>query len=476
MVGVIRTLGLWLALLGVLTLPFAISASIWSPPHQTAFWLTVAIMLFLGAAFYLITLGRTARVGVRASLIFLLTAWVVTPLAAMVPFSAALPQASLLQLYFEAVSALTTTGFKPAFAGESGHAIIAVWWNYLQWIGGAANISAALVVLAALNLTGPGVHRSVLFTLKRENVLTRLQFTIRIAFTLYGAVSICVLVVALASGTPSLDALCITFSSIATGGLLLTGGQTNAAAIPLAALVAASVAMVIGATNFALHWEATRSGRLATYLKDEEARFFMVLMLIAGLASLLLGSYSPQDAGRALLSGISLATSSGWSMGPVAVAAIPLPLILMFAFIGGSPVSTAGGLKVVRLAILFRHVGSELRLLAHPSSVGGVKFRDRRLAQRSVMGLLLYVIAFTALIGFVSVGVALGGAELPVALAAATGAVGNLGPALYFVAPGEAPVLLADPIVQAFLICGMIAGRMEILALLAFLLPAFWQD
>jgi trk system potassium uptake protein TrkH len=475
MTGVLRATGVWLMCFAALTFPFAIIASVLNDFSADGFWLSFTVSLFVGGAMWLSVIGRKDQTDLRDGLLFLVLAWILTPIAAAIPFHMSPLQPDLSRAYFEAVSALTTTGFKPFFAGNPQYEWLILWWNFLQWIGGFANLVAAIVVLASLNLTGPGVHRSVLFTLDRKNVLSRLLVASRIALIFYLSITIIVVLSAMLAGTGLLSSLCIGFASLATGGLLLADGSTDASSIPLLPLVIASLGMIIGATSFSLHWDAARHGRWRTYFVDEESRFFVLLLLFAMLASLLLGSWQAGEGVRAVLSAISLATSAGWDMGPIGIAAIPVPLILMFAFIGGSPVSTAGGLKVVRLAILTRHVGAELRRLAHPSSVAGVQFRERRLRQRSVMGLLLYVLAYTAAIGLVAMGSAAGGGSLDVSLAAATAAVGNLGPALTFAAPGEAAPLLSNPVAQSSLCVGMIAGRMEILGLIALFLPVFWE-
>lgn len=474
MSGVVRALGYWLMGFGLLCAPFALLASVLAEPRALGFWSAAGSALFLGGALQFATLGRPQVGQLRDALFFLVLAWFTTPLIAALPF-ASLPDISLDRAYFEAVSALTTTGFSPGFAGQANVELVIIWWNFLQWVGGAASVTGAIVVLAALNLTGPGVHRSVLFTLKRENILSRLLVTGRIAVMLYGAVTLVVFFVSVAARVPWMDAMCLAFSSVATGGLVLPGGEGDAAAIPLFPLIIATGAMVLGATNFAVHWEAWRNASFHVYRRDDEARIFIILLLVAALAALLFGAWRPEEGVRTVLSGVSLATSAGWSMGPLGIAAAPMPFILMFAFIGGSPVSTAGGMKVVRLAILLRYVVAELRRLAHPSSVSGVKFRDRQLGQRSVLGLLLYVIGYGVALAITAMGCALAGGSLDTALAAATAAIGNLGPALHYTAPTEAAALLDTPAARAFLIVAMVAGRLEILGLVAVLLPTFWR-
>ena len=472
--GVARTVGGFYLIIGACAALFALaSGATGYVPEADRFAASALAGLFFGGAFMLAGAGDKSRTGPREAVLALIIGWTSTPLFACAPFVNA-GGIGVLAGYFDALSALTTTGYPPTALDAGASAPVILWWNVLQWLGGGATIVGAIVILAALNLTGPGVHRSVLFSLDRDNVLRRLPGIARLVFALYGLATLAIWMLATLGGTRAADALCVALASISTGGLVLPSGATTGAGLSGFTIIAVLLGGALGATSFAMHWEALRRSTARAVLSDDEWPVIGAIVVLAGLVVASHPSWDGFSDWRGLAEGASLALTAGWDFGPKGVSTLAGPTVLMFALIGGSAMSTTGGLKVMRVVLLVRHVGGELRRLVHRRSVSSLTYRDSALGLRTMMGPFLYVIGYGLAMTGVALLCAFAGFSLETSVAAAASALGNVGPVLVIAGGEDALAVTGSPLGMSALCIGMVLGRLEVLALFAALSPAFW--
>ncbi len=465
---------------------FALMSAGGGQAHASAFLVTGATAGFIGGGLYLGTLGRDMSGGAREALVFAVLAWIVTPLFAAAPFLAADETQSFSRAYFDAVSAATTTGFRPGFAGENAPQDLIFWWNTLQWAGGFGTIVSALVILPALNLTGPGVHRSPLFTLDPDRLFDRFAPVGGAAFALYAGATLLVAAVIAATGVTAGDAICLAMAGVSTGGLLMPDGSSALAGANAGTVLAAGVALIFGLLNFALHWDAVRgrAGR-APYFSDGETRALAAFIFVVFLMMLFAHADPGGNFAEIFVESVSLVATSAWDVGATGLSALAPAVLLGVVVIGASPASAAGGVKLIRFVLLFRHAGAELRRLAHPSSVIDVQYRGRTVSSRHVMGLMVYAIGYAVAVAGVALLLTLAGADFPAALSGAVASVANAGPAFDFAlaaqqAPNagqiiDAQTFLDDAQTRLTLGAGMVLGRLEVLAAFAMLNPSFWK-
>ncbi|MEL7454605.1 MAG: potassium transporter TrkG, partial [Pseudomonadota bacterium] len=147
---------------------------------------------------------------------------------------------------------------------------------------------------------------------------------------------------------------------------------------------------------------------------------------------------------------------------------VPLPVLIIPALIGGSALSTAGGIKLARIVILIRRAGQEFARLGYRHSIVALRFRDRHQKQRAVIGVWVYLIAYLAAASAIFVALSFQGGGFNAAMLDSIGAISNSG-------------WLVDTEAEGFdsrnmvLIFAMIIGRLEIIALLPALRPQFWS-
>ena len=146
---------------------------------------------------------------------------------------------------------------------------------------------------------------------------------------------------------------------------------------------------------------------------------------------------------------------------------VPL-LLIMLAFIGGCAGSTAGGMKVIRVVLLYKHSVREIHRLIHPHAVLPVKFGGQKASEHvidAVMGFFFLFVATTALMTLMLYAT---GLDMVTAFSAVAACITNLGPGLGEV--GKSYTALSDT-AKLLLAVAMLAGRLEIYTLLVLLTP-----
>ena len=299
------------------------------------------------------------------------------------PFIMALPYLALgvspnfISAYFEAVSAFTTTGASALDPDNIPQALL-LWRSLVQWFGGVCVATFAIVVLAALNLSGTGVHRSLLFTLDKDKLFTRLMSIGRIVLGVYALlVFICFAFLAL-TGTDMFTALCLSLSGVSTGGLMPFSGSMSQSVGRLSALILA-LFTVLGAMNIALLWDCIRLRRWQTYLslfRNVESRGVFVLIGVIFMTGLVL--IGPSQFFTILIESMFFVSSAGFDYDVIGLEMLPSVILIALALIGGSALSTAGGVKIIRLLLLFKHLSTDLGRLTHCLLYTSPSPRDQR--------------------------------------------------------------------------------------------------
>jgi trk system potassium uptake protein TrkH len=239
------------------------------------------------------------------------------------------------------------------------------------------------------------------------------------------------------------------------------------------------VFLLLGGANFALHFAAMRRRSLQPYPIDSEFQTYarLLLMLAAITVTYLYIQQTfdtlPQALHHGLFQAVSIATNTGFTTASFADWPDFLPALLIFAsFIGGCASSTGGGLKVIRVLLLFKQGRRELTRLVHPNARVVVKLGSRAVDDDVVQGIWGF---FAAYILCFAVGMLLlmgAGHGQVTALSAMATSLNNLGPGLGDVASNDRA--LGD-CPKWVLSMAMLLGRLEIFTFLVLLTPDFWR-
>lgn len=378
---------------------------------------------------------------------------------------------SPMDAVFEAVSAVTTTGLStlPHVAEHSASFLFLRAW--MQWYGGLGFIVLSVALLlghqvAARRLINPVDSSEPLMVTARTHA--RHTLIIYLGLTIFGLALVWPL------NRNGFVSLLHVLSSVSTGGFStfdnsLAGMPTHAAAIAVMAV------SLLSAVSLTLYWKAFHAGWKSGWrhlLYDVELRGLLLACMLIGASLGFLawwhGEHAPWYQGFML--GLSAQTTTGFSTQNIAPMDAASKLIMIVAMsIGGSMGSSAGGIKVLRLIILFRAVRTMLRrVAAPPHAVIEPSLGEQKLSADDINRALLLILLFIGVVIISWLPFVLAGYTPLNALFEVTSACGTVGLSTGITRPELAGVL------KGILCFDMLAGRMEIIALLVILFPRNW--
>ena len=475
-----RVVGLLLMVFSTTMLPPLAIWAIYQEGESLPFVAGFAITFLTGLITWLPVRTDRSDLRLRDGFIIVVSFWTVLGAFGALPFAISTqPHLSVTDALFESFSGLTTTGATVITGLDSLPKSILYYRQQLQWLGGLGIIVLAVAILPMLGVGGMQLYRAETpGPIKDSKLAPRISETAKSLWYVYAGLTIVCALSYWAAGMSLFDAVSHAFSTVAIGGFSThdaSMGWFDNNTINLLA----SLFMLIAGVNFALHFVAFRSRGLLHYWEDTEFKAYLGLMLF-GVTIVFIGlmAYSHYSSGdsaliNAIFQVISFATTTGFtttdhSSWPTALAI----LLLISSFIGGCAGSTAGGIKVVRVILLFRQGVRELGRLVHPSAVIPVKMRHRVVDPRVIDAVWGFFAAYVGIFALLLVIVVATGLDPMSAFAAVAACMNNLGPGLGEVSSNMAT--LTDP-AKWTLVLAMLLGRLEIFTLLVLFTPAFWR-
>jgi trk system potassium uptake protein TrkH len=465
-----------------LLLPGAIALAEGESSAADAFLLTAALTGFLATAVIFALRGRLREIGRVASYVLLLAVWIVPPLIGAFPLMRAAGLDYLTAL-FEAVSGYTTTG-ATALETVGSAGIAGVFFRAeLQWLGGLMTLVTIVTIVAATGLGGLSASQVALVS-GVEDRFGRLLITVRQILVVYSALTLLCIVLLFGAGIPPFEAICIGLATISTGGFMPIDGTFANYDNPFANSVVA-VFMLIGATSIVWHrmvaegrWQMLREHR-ESYWVIGVALVVSFLYIAIVVDPLRAEETPPHWISGGFLTGISVISTTGFEAHPGAIAALPATLVLFLAVVGGSGISTAGGIKFYRVGALLTLSGTELRRLIYPHSVRESRFGSVPYTLDMMKAILSGVFICLIVIAAASILLAASLPDFESAITAAIAAFSNIGP-LYtagWADPSAWPAYSDfDGFAKLVFMATMILGRLEVLVVLAAFNLAYWRS
>lgn len=448
-------------------------------PDWRVFVFSAMLVGGCASATALATRRRPPPVSPRFGFLLVNLLWLTLALAGAVPFMLSSLNLSFTDAVFESVSGITTTGSTVIAVLADAPPSILLWRSLLNFAGGLGVIAIGLFLLPFLNIGGISYLRFD-STGAGERPMERMQtFMIGLVSVYTLLVGLCALAYA-AAGMSILEAVNHAMSTLATGGFSTHNDSLVRYADNWAILWTGTIFMLIGGLPFSIMILFLLRGRREA-LRDPQIRVYLayIVLFVVAVAIYLrvsqnmpLGEALTQSAFNmvSIISTTGLASSDYTLWGPFAITAIFLAM-----FMGGCSGSTTGGIKAYRLLILFELIVAGIHKLVYPSSVYPIRYGDRTIDPEMQRSVVLFIASFFVLWGLLTVALAATGLELVTALTGALSSLTNIGPGLgATIGPMETFATLPN---AAKWICaiGMLLGRLEILAVLVVLTPAFWR-
>ena len=480
LLGVIRILGILICLFSITLIPPIIISLIHVDQTHEEFLLALAIIFSFGVACWFPVRNQKKELRFRDGFIIVVLIWVVLSMMAAVPLMlVSTPSLRLVDALFESTSGLTTTGATILSSLDTLPHSVLYYRQQLQWLGGMGIIVLAVAVMPALGVGGMQLYKAESPGPVKDAKLTpRITETAKAIWYIYlGLTVVCGFSYYLA-GMSIFDAICHAFSTVAIGGFSThdasLGYFQNNTIYLLACLF-----MILAGLNFALHFTVVHSRRISIYIQDPEAKVYFGLILAAMILTIFMltshGVYPSlsENFVQGLVQVVSIVTTTGFTTSDFTIWPTFVPLLLiLLSTAGGCAGSTAGGMKIIRIMLLFKQGSREISRLVHPSALIPIKLGGKPVSDNvinAVWGFLsLYIFSFTVLLILMLAT----GSDLITAWSAVAASLNNLGPGLGDVAQNYKSISDSGKIVLTF---AMLLGRLELFTLLVLVFPVFWK-
>jgi trk system potassium uptake protein TrkH len=439
------------------------------------------LILGLGLLCWLPVRGYRQELRLRVGFVIVVMFWVVLSLSGSLPlFLTAEPRLSFTDAVFESVSGLTTTGATVIIGLDNLPKSVLFYRQELQWLGGMGIVVLAVAILPMLGIGGMQLYRAEIPGPMKTNKLTpRIAETAKALWLIYLGLTVACAVAYWAAGMTLFDAIGHSFSTIAIGGLSTHDAGMGYFNSPLIEMIAVFF-MLLAGINFSLHFLAWRHMTVRHYWKDEEFRAY--LLVLTGVAALTSGylwiTHYFGDPLLALQHGIFHAVSIGTTTGFTSSDYYAWPgflpiLLLMTTYIGACGGSTGGGMKVIRVLLLYKQGAREIKRLIHPNAIMPIKIGKKSVSDRVVEGvggfMAVYVVCFIAMYLLLLAT----GLDMITSFSAVTACLNNLGPGLGQVGANYEGINSTSKWILCF---AMLLGRLEIFPFLVLLSPTFWRQ
>ncbi|MDY7013236.1 MAG: TrkH family potassium uptake protein [Cyanobacteriota bacterium] len=365
---ILRDLGLFLHVPGIMALLSLPVCLLWGEYYALRPFLLAAIApLLLGQLFFW-RFRQAKSAPMRYALITVALAWFIIPLFAAIPFLEIASQAIAesvntsptiiafkdpLNAIFEAFSGFTSTGLTMAIHSSELPRSLQWWRSFIEWIGGVG------VIVLVVSLLEPTTDAAQLYSAegRDKTIALTVRATVRKIWWIYLLYSIASIFLLRAVGMPWWEALNHGMTGISTGGFSVRDDSIGA--YPTAIQMAVILIMIAGGISFPVHYRLLRKGQLWALWDNAEHRALWILLAV-GTVLLVWANYAHESAWlwqNSFFQWASALGTCGFNTVKVGEWTASAKLLLGIAMVmGGAAGSTAGGLKLNRVVILYKAI------------------------------------------------------------------------------------------------------------------------
>ena len=477
---IIRILGLLLMVFSTTMLPPVFVDWIYQESASLPFLEAFALLFAAGMLLFLPLRKHKKDLRLRDGFMVVVMFWFVLGSAGGLPlYLSEVPDLSVTDSVFEAISGLTTTGATVIVGlDDLPHAIL-FYRQELQWLGGMGIIVLAVAVLPMLGIGGMQLYRAETPGPVKDTKLTpRITETAKALWYIYLGLTVSCGLAYWLTGMEAFDAIGHAFSTVAIGGFSThdaSMGYYQNSGIELIAIVF----MLLSGVNFALHFTAFRHRRLTPYLRDAEFTTYITVLFVVSVITISYLQFtktfdSPMESIiEGLFQVVSIGTTTGFTTQEYYSWPGFLPVLLLYiSFMGGCAGSTGGGIKVIRILLLVKQGVRELRRLVHPSAQFAVKIGRKPVPDNVIEAIWGFFAAYFAISALMILLLMASGLNQDTAFSAVAACLNNLGPGLDQVGQNYASI---NDFAKWLLCLAMLLGRLEIFTLLVLFTPGFWR-
>ena len=475
---IFRLLGMLLLIEGLFMLSCIIISLIYRDNDIGALAISGLISIGAGGFAWVATRKASTNLSARDGFLIVSMGWILFSLFGSLPFYLSREIPNYTDAFFETVSGFTTTGASILNDIEALPHALLFWRSMTQWLGGMGIIVMSLAILPLLGIGGMQLFVAEVPGPAPDKFHPRIKETAKRLWAIYIIFTFSETILLLFGGMNLFDAICHSFTTMATGGYSTKQASIAHWDSPYIHYVI-TLFMFLAGTNFTLSYFAMHL-QFKKVFRNEEFRFYIsfvvgFILLVTGVLFFAQGLPFEKSFRDAAFQVVSIITTTGFVTADyltwVSVLGV---LIFMLMFFGGSAGSTGGGIKILRVMLFVKNSAVELRRLIHPNAVIPVRFNGNAVSPEIINNVFAFI-SFYILTMIISVIIMAGmGYDLNTSLGAVAATLGNIGPGIGEVGPVFNYAHLPG-FGKWFLSFLMLIGRLELFTVLIIFSPGFWR-
>jgi|TARA_B100002052_G_C15845243_1_gene582170 trk system potassium uptake protein TrkH len=436
------------------------------------------ITVIFGVLFFLSNLDHDKNIDLPQAFILTALSWLSVAIFGSLPFIFSDLNLDFTDAFFESMSGITTTGSTILTDLDNTPKAILLWRAILQWLGGIGIILMAITLMPIMNIGG-----MQLFKISSQDTAEKIlpkskEISVRLVF-IYSSLTLICAVFYKIFGMNYFDSLTHSMTTIATGGFSNYNdsiGHFNSTLIEMNAVIF----IILGSIPF-ISYIKYLNGDKSIFYKDAQISFFIktiIVSIIIIYIFLFFKNYESETflIRQVIFNVVSILTGTGYVTTNYSEwGNFSLIFFIVLMFIGGCAGSTACGLKIFRIHILYKFFVMQLKKYIYPRGIFVLKYSDNVLNEKFISSIISFVFLYIIIFFVITTLLSISGLDFVTAVSGAATSISNVGPGLgNLIGPNGNFSLLPD-FSKWVLSAGMILGRLELFAIIVLFIPSFWR-
>ncbi len=470
------TLGILQIILGVSMFIPIIVQFFYSEIDSSFFGSSIVTIIF-GTLFFLSNLDHDKKLNLQQAFLLTALSWISIAIFGSLPFVFSSIELSITDSFFESMSGITTTGSTIISDLENAPKGLLLWRAILQWLGGIGIIVMAITLMPIMNVGGMQLFK-ISSNDSSEKILPKSkEIALRLIYIYSGLTGLCAITYWI-FGMGKFDSLTHSMTTIATGGFSNYNesiGYFNSLPIEVSSMFF----IILGSIPFIAYIKFI-SGNKKIFLNDIQIKTFLkiIIFTVIILSIYLLFSNHENFSLRSIFfNTISILSGTGYVNAEFdSWGSFPITLFLALMFIGGCAGSTACGVKIFRIQILYLFIINQLKKIIYPKGVFVIKYDQSSVDEKFIASIISFIYFYIVIFFILTALLSLTGLDFITAISGAATSISNVGPGLGPIIGPNGDFSSLPDLSKWILTVGMILGRLELFAILVLFLPSFWKN
>ncbi len=441
-----------------------------------AYLIPIIISLLTGAVFSL-KQPENNSIFARDGMAIVALGWILLSAVGALPFYISGEIPSYIDCFFESVSGFTTTGSTILRNVEGMSKSLLFWRSFTHWLGGMGVLAFSMAIFSSKDMRATYMIRAEMPGPTVGKLVSKWQFSVRILYGIYIALTVLETIFLCAGGMPLFDSIVHTFGTAGTGGF---GIKNSSIAYYNSAYIdyVIGIFMMLFGINFNVYYLILIK-KLSKIGENDELKWYLGIMI--GAAVIIAVNITPlyrsfgESFRYSFFQVSSVMTTTGYTTADfVHWPMLSQIILLLLMIIGACAGSTGGGIKVVRALVIIKAALHSLKRNTSPRSVFSVKTDGQSVNSDALRSILLYFVVYMIFIGLSILVISLDNKDFATTVTSVIATVNNIGPGLGAVGPSgnfsDFSILS-----KLMLSLNMLVGRLEMYPILVLFLPYMWK-